>query len=208
MTGSTMATDSSPHIPPARGPRAHIPNVLTVGRIVLALPVALLILAAPFDGGVALAALLLFAFAASLDFFDGMLARRWNVVSEFGRALDPVADKILIAAVLLGLAVSERLGGWLLVPAVLIIGRDFAVCGLREFAAGARRTLHVSKLAKWKTAAELAALLLLLAGPAMAPVSAGGELILDMTGAALLWFAAALSVWTGAVYGNAVLRGS
>ena len=196
MTGSTMDAEPTPF-------QRALPNTLTLLRIVLALAVALLIVsdaiwAAP-------AALVLFAAAASLDWFDGRLARQWNVISDFGRALDPVADKVLVAAALLGLAADGLLGFWLLIPAVVIIGRDFVICGMREFAAGERRTLHVSKLAKWKTAAELFALLLLLAVPALGPWIGVRGPALYWTGAAMLWIAAALSFWTGLAYVRAVL---
>jgi cardiolipin synthase len=181
-----------------------LPNALTVLRIALALPVALLIVsdtlwAAPV-------ALVLFAFAASLDWFDGYLARKWNVITDFGRALDPVADKVLVAAALLGLAADGLLGFWLLVPATIILGRDFVICGMREFAAGERRTLHVSKLAKWKTAAELFALILLLAVPALGPWIGTAGPGLYWAGAAVLWIAAALSAFTGLSYVRAVLK--
>ena len=181
----------------------QFPNVLTALRIALALPVALLVVADALWAGPA--ALILFVFAASLDWFDGHLARRWNVTSDFGRALDPVADKVLVGAALLGLAADGLLGFWLVIPAVVIIGRDFTICGMREFAGLNRRTLHVSKLAKWKTAVELAALTLLLAVPALGPWIGVRGPVLYQLGAAALWLAAFLSLWTGLAYGRAVL---
>jgi cardiolipin synthase len=183
------------------GFRRSLPNVLTVLRIVLALPAALCVVADEIWAGPA--ALILFVFAASLDFFDGMLARRWKMITELGRALDPIADKILVAAVLLGLAADGLLVDGLIVPALIIVGRDFLICGMREFAADARRTLHVSKLAKWKTAAELTAITLLLASPAL-PLLQTNAPALYSAGAGLLWVAAFLSAWTGAAYVRSV----
>lgn len=196
MTGSTTAAE------PTRFQQA-LPNALTVLRIVLALPAVLLIVSDALWAGQA--ALVLFVFAASLDWFDGRLARKWNVITEFGRALDPVADKVLVAAALVGLAADGLLGFWLIIPALVIIGRDFVICGMREFAAGERRTLHVSKLAKWKTAAELFALTLLLAVPALGPWVGTRGPVLYWAGATMLWIAAYLSAWTGAAYMRAVL---
>ncbi len=194
MTGSTTAPD---------GFRRQVPTLLTALRIALTLPVALFIVMDTAWAGIA--AFVLFIAAAALDYFDGKLARAWNAVTEFGRALDPVADKVLVAGVLLALAVDGLLLASLLLPAVVIVGRDFLICGMREFAADQRRTLHVSKLAKWKTTAELAAIGFLLAAPGLGPLTGAAAPGLFRTGAVLLWIAAALSAWTGAAYVKSVL---
>lgn len=186
--------------------RARIPTLLTILRIALALPVAACIVGDSRAAGVA--AFVLFLFAASLDFFDGRLARKWDVVSDIGRALDPIADKVLVAVVLLALGADGLLDyGWAWLPAVVIVGRDFLVAGLREYAAGARRTLHVTGLAKWKTTAELTALGLLLAAPGLGGLAGTAAPALYQGGVLVLWIAGALSAWTGAAYVRAVVRG-
>jgi len=160
-----------------------LPNALTLARIALAPIIALALVSG--QAGLALA---LFLIAAALDFADGWLARRLDAVSEMGRILDPAADKILVAIGLLALAAAGALPGPHLIPAMAIIGRDALIPAIRERAARAGAPIPVSRLAKWKTAAEMAAIALL---------------ILSLTGGAaeparlVLWAAAALSLWTG-----------
>ncbi len=138
-----------------------VPNLLTVARLIAAPAFALVYVALPRP----LAdwvALVLFVAAALTDYADGWLARRWGQVSGLGRMLDPVADKAMVVialAVLLGLS---GLNPWVVVPVSLILLREVAVSGLREFLGAEASQLRVTRLAKWKTTAQMVAVPLLL----------------------------------------------
>jgi cardiolipin synthase len=177
----------------AAGDLTTLPNLLTMGRVaIVPLLVAAFYLPAPATYWVCLA---LFALAAITDFFDGWLARARNQISDFGRFLDPIADKILVAAALVMLVASGRLAGLAVIAAVVILCREFIISGLREFLAGADVTVHVSALAKWKTAVQMLAIGFLLVGagaPDAVPATDIGEV--------LIWLAAALTAITGADY--------
>lgn len=137
----------------------------------------------------------IFGIAGVSDFFDGWLARRWQQVSSFGRFLDPVADKLLVASVLMMLVAFQRVGGWDVLPALVILCREILVSGLREFLAGLKVTLPVTRLAKWKTGVQMVALPVLIVGSA-APAWIPAEKI----GVVLLWAAAVLTGITGWSY--------
>lgn len=177
-----------------------LPNLLTYGRI-LAVPV---VVACLYVGGHAWlwTAVGLFVVAAITDFFDGYLARAWQQQSPLGRMLDPIADKLLVSACLLMLASTGVISGLSLWAAVVILCREVLVSGLREFLAELRVSVPVTKLAKYKTTAQLVAVGFLLAGPA------GDELIPGVTtvGLGLLWFSAILTLYTGYDYFRAGLR--
>ena len=145
-----------------------LPNLLTISRI-LVIPLVALLLA--HDAAFArLAALALFAGACATDYLDGYLARKRAEVSGLGRFLDPIADKLLVAAVLVMLLANGSLTGWMVVPVMLILGRELLVSGLREYLAELRVPMPVSKLAKWKTTGQMLALgLLIPTGPAFEP---------------------------------------
>ena len=171
------------------------PNLLTLSRIV-AIPVVclLLLLDKPWGSWLALAA---FVVACITDFFDGYLARTWKQVSSFGRFLDPIADKLLVAAVLLMLVGIDRLGGIHILPAAVILCREILVSGLREHLAEARVGVPVSRLAKWKTTIQMVALGFLLVGedgPMFGPVSTTD------IGVVGIWAAALLTLITGYDY--------
>ena len=181
---------------------ASWPNAVTGLRIVL-VPV---LVGAFFIEGAAGAWLgfAVFAVASVSDFFDGWLARRLDQHSLLGRILDPIADKLLVAAALVMLAWDERAPA---VAAVAILARELLISGLREALAG-RVTLPVQRLAKWKTAAQMSAIALLLLAPAAAPLlpGAAGE-GLAIAGEALLWLAVVLT-WGSAIgYVRAAVRG-
>ena len=159
----------------------NLPNLLTMARIVL-IP---LIVAAFFAAGAAAhwLTLGLFAVAGATDYFDGRIARARGQQTAFGRFLDPVADKLLVAAVILMLVAQGWITGWLVLPALVILLREILISGLREFLAGLRVDVPVSRLAKWKTAVQFA----------------GGAAI-GGAGAAALWIAGALTLYTGFDY--------
>ncbi len=171
----------------------RLPNLLTLSRIAV-IPLLLASFYLPGDAG-SWVPLGLFIAAGITDFFDGYLARRNKQTSNLGRFLDPVADKLLVAATLLFLAGVERISVWMLIPAVIILCREIMVSGLREYLAELRAGMPVSKLAKWKTAAQILALCFLLGGPA---VEADFDALL--IGDVLLWIAGILTVWTGYDY--------
>lgn len=190
-----MAQPSSPlaeqanHVSPA-----SVPNLLTYARI-LAVPAMVASFYIPGDPG-RVTALVIFIFAAVTDFFDGYIARAWQQQSALGRMLDPIADKLLVAAALLVLVAAGTIGGWSLWAALVILSREILVSGLREFLAEVRVSVPVSRLAKWKTTVQMVALGFLLIGPS-------GEVIFPYTvevGLTLLWLAAVLTLYTGYDY--------
>src|ERR1700674_5328853 len=111
-------------------------------------------------------ALAIFIAAAVTDFFDGYFARIWGQHSSFGRMLDPIADKLLVASCLLMLAADGTFKGWSIWAAIIILCREILVSGLREYLAELRVSVPVTRLAKWKTTAQLTAIGFLLAGKA------------------------------------------
>jgi len=170
----------------------NIPNFLTILRVLL-IPVFILLFYLPFTWSY-LAASAVFTFAAITDWFDGYLARRLQQSTPFGAFLDPVADKLIVAVALV-LLVEEHANLWLTLPAMIIIGREIMVSALREWMAelGARAQVAVSSLGKWKTAAQMVALVLLLANPPLLTFWV-------VLGYALLIVAAALTLWSMVQY--------
>ena len=138
----------------------QVANFLTMTRVA-AIPIIVGLLY--LDGAMAAwSALLVFVFAAITDWADGFVARYWKSQSEFGSFLDPIADKLLVAAVLMVLVAQGRVyGGWVM-AALIILCREILVSGLREFLAGLRISVPVSKLAKWKTAIQFIAISILI----------------------------------------------
>jgi cardiolipin synthase len=172
-----------------------LPNLLTLSRI-FAVPILVALLWYP---GWELGWLLgfgLYCLMGITDYFDGYLARAQGTVSKMGVFLDPIADKIMVAAVILMLVGTRHeaasIEGIHLVPALIILLREIAVSGLREFLASAQVSVPVSKLAKWKTTFQIVAL--------GALILAGGlphELWIRQVGLGSLWAAAALTLITG-----------
>ena len=184
----------------ARPTPMNIPNLLTISRVVA---VPLLVASLFFLEGdqARWISVILFALAAISDFLDGYLARIWKQQSALGRMLDPIADKLLVGAVLLMLVYDGTIADWSIWAALIILCREILVSGLREYLAELRVKLHVSWLAKWKTVLQMLALGLLLAGPA------GETPIIDITqlGLSLLWASAILTLWTGYGYLSAAI---
>ena len=181
-----------------------LPNLLTVSRIA-AIPLLMLLMALHTSAG-DLAACAVFAIAAITDYFDGMLARVRRQISDFGRMLAPIADKLLVGATLMLLAGHDRLSAAGLYPAVVIMLREILVSGLREYLAGIRIGLPVTRLAKWKTGIQMGALGTLIAGENGAQLLGLGFLPIDLIGEAMLWVAAVLTLITGWDYLTAGLR--
>ncbi len=181
-----------------------LPNLLTLSRIA-AIPVVVL-LAALQRPWADMAACVVFSTAAITDYFDGKIARDRGATSGFGRMLDPIADKLLVGAALMMLVGLDRLSGPGLFPAIVIMLREILVSGLREYLATLRVGMPVTPLAKWKTGMQMGALGVLLAGDSGAATIWLGWLPISWLGEAMLWVAAALTLYTGWDYLTAGLR--
>ena len=183
-----------------------LPNLLTLSRI-LAVPILVFLLwkPAPWDYAVTFA---LYCVVGITDYFDGYLARAQGLTSRLGQFLDPIADKIMVASVLVMLMASRKADGlppiiqdWSVIPALIILLREIMVSGLREFLAELKVLVPVSALAKWKTTFQLAALGALILGGAFP-----AQYWIHLTGLASLWVAALLTLITGYDYLRLGLR--
>jgi cardiolipin synthase len=207
-------TPAFPVMPQSRASRVlALPNLLTYGRVIA---VPALVLSYYLQGYVGhWLSLAIFVAASVTDFLDGYLARVWKLQSAIGRLLDPIADKLLVATALMLLVSDRTIGGWSLLAALIILTREIFVSGLREFLAGLRVSVPVSRLAKWKTTMQMVAIGLLLVG------SAGNRVFPDVTwltpigtylgpitylGLTLLWISALVTLYTGYDYFRAGLR--
>jgi cardiolipin synthase len=176
-----------------------LPNILTLSRI-LVVPalVGAFYLDRPLSNWVTAA---LFTAAGLTDYLDGYLARSWDQVTRLGRFLDPVADKVMVAAAIFMMTAFGPIAGWLVLPALIILCREILVSGLREFLAGINVGMPVSRLAKWKTVLQMIAIGMLLWGEAGAPYIPTIQI-----GTWSLWIAATLTLITGYDYLRAGLR--
>jgi cardiolipin synthase len=173
----------------------NLPNLLTLGRIILILPFAMLF----FHGSAVTRweALGLFVLAAVTDWLDGHLARRLHQESALGRMMDPIADKLLVTTAIILLVATGDITGWSIAAALLILLREIAVSGFREHLGPMGVVVPVSTLAKWKTTVQLIA-----TGILIAPVEPA-----QPVGLIALWLAAVLTLVTGWSYLMATLRG-
>lgn len=196
-TPQTSASEKAKQKARERSLTLSVPNLLTYGRII-AVPavIACFYFEGPLSNWLAFG---LFVAASITDFLDGYLARAWSQQSALGRMLDPIADKLLIAACLLGLCAFGVITSWSVWAAVIILFREIAVSGLREFLASLQVSVPVSNLAKCKTAIQMTSLAVLLIAPALGPI------YIDI-GIALLWIAALVTLITGYDYFRAGLR--
>jgi len=184
-----------------RGRTWSVPNLLTYARLV-AVPAIVGCLFWSEQGSMRWAALAIFIAAAITDFLDGYLARALEQQSSLGQMLDPIADKLLVAAVLMMLVADHTVASYSLSAAIIILCREILVSGLREYLAGLEVSIPVSRIAKWKTALQLVSLGFLIAGPT-------GDAVLPGTlsfGLALLWLSALLTLYTGFDYLKAGLK--
>jgi CDP-diacylglycerol--glycerol-3-phosphate 3-phosphatidyltransferase len=183
-----------------------LPNLLTLSRI-LAVPILVFLLWRPTAPDYAIT-FVLYCVVGITDYFDGYLARAQGRISRLGQFLDPIADKIMVAAVIVMLIASRRANGeppiiqdLHVIPALVILLREIIVSGLREFLAGLQVSVPVSALAKWKTTAQLVALGALILGGALP-----GQAWVHAVGVASLWAAAAMTLITGYDYLRIGLR--
>jgi cardiolipin synthase (CMP-forming) len=187
----------------ARGPGLtwSLPNLLTYGRV-MAVPVVAGCLFWPEIAWMRWVALGVFIAAGISDFLDGYLARAWSQQSRIGQMLDPIADKLLVSAVLMMLAADRTIASYSLTAGIIILCREILVSGLREFLAELKVSLPVSNVAKWKTTLQLIALGFLIAGPSGDAIVPG----ITTTGLVLLWISALLTLYTGWDYFRAGLK--
>jgi len=183
-----------------------LPNLLTLSRI-LAVPMLVFLLWRPTPVDY-LITFVLYCLVGITDYFDGYLARAQGLTSKLGQFLDPIADKIMVAAVIIMLMASRRANGEApiiqdlhVIPALIIMLREIIVSGLREFLAELKVGLPVSALAKWKTTFQLVSLGALILGGAF-PLQAW----VHQVGLASLWAAAAMTLVTGYDYLRIGLR--
>ncbi len=173
-----------------------IPNLLTLSRI-LAVPILVFLLWSPTPLDYAIT-FVLYCVVGITDYFDGYLARAQGQISRLGQFLDPIADKIMVAAVIVMLVASRKMSGepvingLHIIPAMVILLREITVSGLREFLAELKVSVPVSKLAKWKTTLQLVALGALILGGALP-----AQPWVHDVGLISLWAAAALTLVTG-----------
>jgi CDP-diacylglycerol--glycerol-3-phosphate 3-phosphatidyltransferase len=174
-----------------------LPNILTVSRIVIIPVIVALFYFSDNSRFLHRLTAALFLVACITDFFDGYLARAWSIQSKLGKFLDPVADKLLVGAVIVMLVHKDRVD---IVPAIAIICREILLSGLREFLADLRISVPVSQLAKWKTAIQMTAIFLILLG-----AKGSGIEVIEIIGRIALWLAAGLTLFTGHAYLKAAL---
>lgn len=210
--------------------RWSIPNTLTVIRLLAAPGVALMFLYfhRPWADWFALT---LFVGAAITDWFDGYLARLWKQESKFGTMMDPIADKAMVVIAIMVLTGYSGMNPWLILPATVIMFREVFVSGLREFLGAKAGLLKVTKLAKWKTTAQMVAIAVLFLGTGLEylngvamqgmtpeqyseavsagladPIRACGKSdcasVAGYAGLVLMWVAAVLTALTGFDYFN------
>ncbi len=175
-----------------------LPNILTLSRI-FAVPILVFLLwpsatpdgsqPAPVDYALTF---IIYCLMGITDYFDGYLARAQGAVSRLGVFLDPIADKIMVAAVILMLVFTRDITGWHVIAALIILLREIIVSGLREFLAGAQISVPVSNLAKWKTTAQLVSLGGLILSGALPDWN-----MLKVASLVALWIAAMLTLLTG-----------
>ena len=175
-----------------------IPNILTIGRIII-VPIFVLTFYIPgFFGD--LIPFFLFVLASFTDYLDGLLARLFKEESKLGELLDPIADKILVAAALILLVMNGTIKNYEVIAAIIILTREILISGLREFLAKTSVSIQVTNLAKLKTLLQMLAIAILLTG------ESGNKLInfqdynAQTIGIILLWLSAFLTLYTGYDY--------
>ena len=173
--------------------KLNISNLLTIARIIV-IPVIVICIyfKSPVYGWIAF---VLFCLASITDYFDGYLARIRNEITNLGTLLDPIADKLLVAAVILILTSKEIIADWETIPALIILLREIAVSGLREYLARIKISVPVSRIGKLKTSIQLVALALLILTESQITI-----VPIMMIGKIALWAAGILTLYTGFDY--------
>ena len=172
-----------------------MPNFLTLIRIILSIIITSLIIISPNKFSYLLS-FILFCLAGITDFFDGWYARKNNEVSELGKMLDPIADKILVISVLIALMKNSILSGLNIMPALIIIYREVFISGLREYLGNKSIKADVTNQSKWKTAIQFISI----SGFILFPVIENNAFHLFIIISILLWLSAIMSISTGFSY--------
>ena len=178
--------------------KLKIPNILTIGRIII-VPIFVLTFFIPgFFGD--LIPFFLFVIASFTDYLDGLLARLFKEESKLGELLDPIADKILVAAALILLVMNGVIKNYEVIAAIIILTREILISGLREFLAKGSITMQVTSLSKLKTFIQMISIAILLTGESGNKVINFQEFNAQTIGIILLWFSAFLTLYTGYDY--------
>lgn len=162
----------------------QVPNILTVARVLL---IPVFFFSFYIDNYSNIISALIFLLASLTDFFDGYLARKYNAQSRFGKLFDPIADKMIVATALIMLTATHKISGLALIPATVILCREFFISGVREYFAKSQQPIAVNNYGKAKTATQMIAIIILL-------LSSADFFILRPLGLLLLWASAILSV--------------
>jgi cardiolipin synthase (CMP-forming) len=178
--------------------KIQIPNILTIGRIII-VPIFVLTFFIPgFFGD--LIPFFLFVLASFTDYLDGLLARLFKEESKLGELLDPIADKILVAAALILLVMNGTIKNYEVIAAIIILTREILISGLREFLAKGSITMQVTSLSKLKTFIQMISIAILLTGESGNKVINFQDYNAQTIGIILLWFSAFLTLYTGYDY--------
>ena len=178
--------------------KLKIPNILTIGRIII-VPIFVLTFYIPgFFGD--LIPFFLFVIASFTDYLDGFLARMFKEESKLGELLDPIADKILVAAALILLVMNGTIKNYEVIAAIIILTREILVSGLREFMAKGRITMQVTSLSKLKTFIQMVSIAILLTGESGNKIINFQDYNAQTVGIILLWLSAFLTLYTGHDY--------
>ena len=175
-----------------------IPNILTIGRIII-VPIFVLTFFIPGLFG-DLIPFFLFALASFTDYLDGLLARMFKEESKLGELLDPIADKILVAAALILLVMNGTIKNYEVIAAIIILTREILISGLREFLAKGQVTMQVTSLSKLKTFIQMISIAILLTGESGNKIINFQDYNAQTIGIILLWFSAFLTLYTGYDY--------
>jgi CDP-diacylglycerol--glycerol-3-phosphate 3-phosphatidyltransferase/cardiolipin synthase len=175
-----------------------IPNILTIGRIII-VPIFVISFFLPGLFG-DLIPFFLFVLASFTDYLDGLLARLFREESKLGELLDPIADKILVAAALILLVMNGTIKNYEVIAAIIILTREILISGLREFLAKGSITMQVTSLSKLKTFVQMISIAILLTGESGNKVINFQDYNAQTIGIILLWFSAFLTLYTGYDY--------
>ena len=178
--------------------KLKIPNILTIGRIII-VPIFVLTFFIPGFFGV-LIPFFLFILASFTDYLDGLLARLFKEESKLGELLDPIADKILVAAALILLVMNGTIKNYEVIAAIIILTREILISGLREFLAKGKVVMPVTSLSKLKTVLQMIAIAILLTGDSGNKMINFQDYNAQIIGIILLWLSAFLTLYTGYQY--------
>ena len=178
--------------------KLKIPNILTIGRIII-VPIFVVTFFIPGLFG-DLIPFFLFVIASFTDYLDGLLARLFKEESKLGELLDPIADKILVAAALILLVMNGTIKNYEVIAAIIILTREILISGLREFLAKGQVTMQVTSLSKLKTVIQMVSIAILLTGESGNKIINFQDYNAQTVGIILLWLSAFLTLYTGYDY--------